>query len=54
MQVFPVSALNGTGFDAWTSALEKRMMYNNEYVNDTVSMYGSRHLPTAVIVKGGN
>ena len=25
MQVFPLSALDGTGFDAWTSALEKRM-----------------------------
>ena len=26
------------------------MIYNGEYVNNTVSMYGSRHLPTAFIV----
>jgi exopolysaccharide biosynthesis protein len=46
-------------YDAQTAACldggnSSAMMYNNEYVNDTVSMYGSRHLPTAVIVKGGN
>lgn len=28
------------------------MIYDGEYVNTTVSMYGSRHLPTAFIVKG--
>jgi len=30
------------------------MIYNGQYVNTTVSMYGSRHLPTAILVKGGN
>ncbi|MBR2830374.1 MAG: phosphodiester glycosidase family protein, partial [Solobacterium sp.] len=29
------------------------MIYNGEYVNKTVSMYGSRHLPTAFIVMEG-
>ena len=46
-------------YDAQTAACldggnSSAMMYNSAYVNDTVSMYGSRHLPTAVIVKGGN
>jgi bla regulator protein BlaR1 len=30
------------------------MIYNGQYVNTTVSMYRSRHLPTAILVKGGN
>ncbi len=30
------------------------LIYNGEYVNTTVSMYGSRHLPTAFLVKGDN
>ena len=29
------------------------MMYNGEYVNNTVSMYGSRNLPTVFLVKEG-
>ncbi|MBQ1324990.1 MAG: phosphodiester glycosidase family protein, partial [Solobacterium sp.] len=28
------------------------MIYKGEYVNTTVSMYGSRHLPTVFLVKG--
>lgn len=30
------------------------MIYNGEYVNETVSMYGSRNLPTVFLVKGDN
>lgn len=30
------------------------MIYNGEYVNTPVSMYGSRNLPTAFLVKGDN
>lgn len=30
------------------------MIYNGEYVNTPVSLYGSRNLPTVFLVKGGN
>lgn len=46
-------------YDAQTAANldggnSSAMIYNGSYVNDTVSMYGSRSLPSVFLVKGGN
>ena len=42
-------AVNAANLDGGNSTA---MIYNGDYVNTTVSMYGSRHLPTAFIVEG--
>ncbi len=43
-------AINAANLDGGNSSA---MMYNGEYVNNTVSMYGSRNLPTVFLVKEG-
>lgn len=42
-------AVNAANLDGGNSTA---MIYKGSYVNTTVSMYGSRHLPTAFIVEG--
>ena len=44
-------AVNAANLDGGNSSA---MIYNGEYVNSTVSMYGSRNLPTVFLVKGDN
>ena len=45
-------AINAANLDGGNSTA---MIYKGEYVNNTVSMYGSRNLPTVFLVKeGGN
>lgn len=43
------NAINAANLDGGNSTA---MIYEGEYVNTPTSMYGSRHLPTAFIVKG--
>ena len=43
-------AINAANLDGGNSTA---MIYNGEYVNNTVSMYGSRNLPTVFLVKEG-
>ena len=43
-------AVNAANLDGGNSTA---MIYNGEYVNNTVSMYGSRNLPTVFLVKEG-
>lgn len=42
--------VNAANLDGGNSSA---MIYNGEYVNNTVSMYGSRNLPTVFLVKEG-
>ncbi len=44
-------AVNAANLDGGNSSA---MIYDGEYVNTTVSMYGSRNLPTVFLVKGDN
>ncbi|MCF0109759.1 MAG: phosphodiester glycosidase family protein, partial [Erysipelotrichaceae bacterium] len=41
-------AVNAANLDGGNSTI---MMYRDQVVNSTVSIYGGRHLPTAFIVK---
>ena len=44
-------AVNAANLDGGNSSA---MIYDGEYVNTPVSMYGSRNLPTVFLVKGDN